>query len=89
MKLTGNKSQCSACKQVFSSVSAFDRHRIGKHGKDRRCMTEDEMREDVMRLVNGLWKGEAYIPSANTLARNSDDLEKSMVGQRVVNQNAW
>jgi hypothetical protein len=58
MKLTGNKSHCRACDQTFSSVGTFDRHRTGKHGVDRRCMTVEEMETDGMRLIAGLWKGE-------------------------------
>lgn len=35
---------CGACHDNFNSLTAFDRHRVGKHGTDRRCLTGDEMR---------------------------------------------
>jgi len=43
MKLRGQKNQCQGCKQYFNSNLAFEKHRTGKHGKDRRCRTEEEM----------------------------------------------
>lgn len=50
---------CTACGFDFSSLSAFDRHRTGRHGVDRRCMTQAEMLADGMRhLENGRWAGE-------------------------------
>ena len=41
--LKGNHNQCQACKEYFNSTGAFDKHRTGKHGVDRRCMTTEEM----------------------------------------------
>lgn len=32
------RSHCPACHETFSSESAADRHRVGKHGVDRRCV---------------------------------------------------
>lgn len=49
---------CTTCKRDFSSLGSFDRHRIGDHGKNRRCMTPEEMTADGMREKNGLWMGE-------------------------------
>ena len=44
MKLLKNdRNQCSGCKEYFNSIRAFERHRTGKHGVDRRCKTPDEM----------------------------------------------
>ena len=43
MKLTGQKSLCRTCGLYFNSVAAFDKHRTGKHGQDRRCMGAEEM----------------------------------------------
>jgi len=42
-KLTGNRCQCPTCGDYFTSTRAFDRHRIGQFGNDRRCLTADEM----------------------------------------------
>ena len=36
---------CSTCHLSFSSQGGFDKHRIGRHGVDRRCMTAVEMVE--------------------------------------------
>ena len=36
--------ECTACGRLFGSLSAFDRHRVGKYrDQSRRCMTEAEM----------------------------------------------
>jgi len=43
MKLSGTRNQCSGCDEYFSSNESFDMHRIGEHGKDRRCATTEEM----------------------------------------------
>jgi hypothetical protein len=59
---------CCACQRDFSSVSAFDRHRIGRHAYDfaeglelgfedgRRCMDDDEMQAAGMAIDRrGRW----------------------------------
>lgn len=46
-RLTGmrsiSKTQCGGCRTYFTSTSEFDAHRTGTFGRDRRCMTMDEM----------------------------------------------
>ena len=44
-KLTDSRCQCAGGGEYFNSDSAFDKHRIGDFGKNRRCMTTAEMRE--------------------------------------------
>ena len=56
MQLTGQKSLCRSCGLYFNSVAAFDKHRTGTHGKDRRCMTVEEMRGKGMDINGrGFW----------------------------------
>lgn len=56
IKLTGQKSFCTACGELFNSVCAFDRHRCGRFGHDRRCRSVTEMRERGMeRNAKGFW----------------------------------
>jgi hypothetical protein len=44
MKLLGeSRNQCQGCKGYFNSITAFEKHRTGEHGKNRRCRTEQEM----------------------------------------------
>lgn len=43
MKLTGDRNQCPTCRLYFNSTSAFDKHRTGAFGIDRRCLTAPEM----------------------------------------------
>lgn len=43
VKLSGDRNECPGCGKLFNSTFAFDKHRIGKFGKDRRCMTGTEM----------------------------------------------
>ena len=61
MKLTGNRNQCQSCKEYFNSNTAFDKHRTGDHGRNRRCRTPQEMTALGM-LVNsaGFWITEKY-----------------------------
>lgn len=36
--------ECTACGRLFGSLSAFDRHRVGKYAdRSRRCMSAEEM----------------------------------------------
>jgi hypothetical protein len=61
---------CTTCKADFASVSAFDKHRVGKHAytylegikmdppreDGRRCLDSDEMLERGMELDSrGRW----------------------------------
>ena len=60
MKLSGDRNQCQGCKRHFNSTHAFDKHRTGAHGKDRRCMSEAEMTAIGMVLgADGFWRGSA------------------------------
>lgn len=49
LRLTGNRCQCPACGEPFSSVREFDRHRIGAFATlgewmhKRRCLTPAEL----------------------------------------------
>jgi len=56
MLLTGNRNQCGGCKQYFNSNAAFDKHRTGVFGVDRRCLNDDEMLAKKMeKNVAGFW----------------------------------
>ncbi len=50
MNLTGQRNQCRGCSQYFNSNKAFDKHRTGKHGHGRRCLTPEEMMAKGMSL---------------------------------------
>ena len=55
-KLIGHRSLCAACRELFRSVAAFDRHRTGKYGVDRRCRTAAEMlAKGMSRNAKGDW----------------------------------
>jgi hypothetical protein len=73
--LTGNRCECTACGEYFSSERSFDRHRIGQFGIDRRCMTADAMTADGWaRNDRGFWltpdprRAGADIPAPRTYA---------------------
>jgi hypothetical protein len=56
MKVTGQRNQCQTCKLYFNSNTAFDLHRTGKHGVDRRCRTVNELIEKGMEINDaGFW----------------------------------
>ena len=41
--LRGDRNQCKGCMEYFNSTGAFEKHRTGQHGVDRRCRTPEEM----------------------------------------------
>jgi hypothetical protein len=56
VKLSGDRNQCAGCSEVFNSTAAFDKHRIGAFGVDRRCATVQQMREKGMvKNAAGYW----------------------------------
>ena len=56
MKLSGSRNQCSGCNEYFNSNKAFEKHRTGKHGKDRRCRTPEEMMaKGMLKNPAGFW----------------------------------
>lgn len=53
---------CAAagCCQTFSGTILGDKHRVGHHGVDRRCLTPDEMRAKGWHQDDrGIWHGVA------------------------------
>lgn len=50
--LRGDRNQCGSCGEYFNSTHAFEKHRIGDFGKDRRCMSIGEM------VAKGMFLGE-------------------------------
>jgi hypothetical protein len=56
MKVSGDRNQCAGCGEFFNSSAAFDKHRTGAFGIDRRCMTDGEMRAKGMdKNAAGYW----------------------------------
>ena len=53
--LTGQHNHCSACGEYFNSNVAFEKHRIGEFGIDRRCANLYEMEEKGMSKNSGDW----------------------------------
>ena len=43
LRLTGAKNCCPTCGAYFRNNRAFDDHRVGDYGANRRCLTELEM----------------------------------------------
>jgi hypothetical protein len=44
----------------FNSTRAFDKHRTGQHGVNRRCMSKDEMlAKGMVRGADDFWRGSA------------------------------
>ena len=58
-QLNGARNQCPTCKEYFNSNGAFDKHRTGSHGVNRRCRSTEEMIEKGMALrKDGFWVAE-------------------------------
>lgn len=59
--LTGDRNQCPSCSLHFRSSKAFDKHRTGQFGIDRRCLTVPEMEVKGMSTNSqGFWITEQY-----------------------------
>jgi hypothetical protein len=59
MMLTGSRNQCGSCRQYFNSNTAFEKHRTGIFGVDRRCLNDLEMEAKKMaKNAAGFWTGE-------------------------------
>ena len=62
MTLHGDRNQCCGCGEYFNSTFAFDKHRTGEHGKDRRCLSPEQMKEIGMAVNSaGFWISAAMI----------------------------
>lgn len=69
-KLTGSRCQCCGCGEYFSRERAFDRHRIGEFGIDRRCLAPAEMgARGWHRNAAGFWVMEAMDSAARAQFR--------------------
>lgn len=56
--LNGDRNQCTGCNRYFNSTGAFEKHRTGKYGVDRRCLNEEEMIAKGMSINrDGFWIG--------------------------------
>ena len=56
VSLSGDRNQCGECGLLFNSVRAFDKHRTGTYGVERRCMTPPEMQlHGMAKNQHGFW----------------------------------
>ena len=83
--LTGQHNQCAACHEYFNSNAAFDKHRIGEFGLNRRCATVEEMRNKGMSLnATGWWVTEKmpqkWIPDSGSVENNRATGKMGTVG---------
>lgn len=70
MPLRGDRNQCPTCSEYFNSSSAFDRHRTGRFGVDRRCRTVGEMAALGMSAnAGGFWITEPLPEAAGARLR--------------------
>lgn len=80
-RLRGSRNQCSGCERYFNSNTAFEMHRTGEHGVNRRCMTTAEMESIGMVLrPDGFWIG------SQMKGYREDEDETSEDGSTVVEQ---
>jgi hypothetical protein len=69
--LRGDHCQCADCLEYFNSTAAFDKHRTGGHGVDRRCRTATEMLlAGMVKNAGGWWltaQNPRVYPSCNSV----------------------
>lgn len=55
-RFSGDRNQCPSCLAYFNSNTAFDKHRTGKFGASRRCLSTDEMlSQGFGKTSDGFW----------------------------------
>ncbi len=60
--LTGDRNQCCGCHELFNSVFAFDKHRLGAIGVDRHCASPEEMLiKGMSKNAKGFWISAVYV----------------------------
>lgn len=60
VQLRGDRNECAGCGELFNSTHAFEKHRTGSHGINRRCLTVDEMvSAGMVKGADGFWRGSA------------------------------
>ncbi len=85
MKLTGDRNQCQGCKTYFNSTAAFDKHRSGQHGVDRRCLTEPEMlTKGMAKGSTGFWVGSPMLNAGSLYEARTGD--QASVDTEVANE---
>jgi hypothetical protein len=67
IRLTGDHNQCPGCAELFNSTAAFDRHRTGDYGVNRRCRTVEEMTARGMIKNAGGW----WVTAANPMHKEA------------------
>ncbi len=72
MKLNGDHCRCAACGEHFNSTYAFDMHRVGTHGFNRRCLDVTEMLDAGMAQNRGGWWISKARPAVAADARRGD-----------------
>ena len=75
MKLGYSRNQCGGCSEYFNSTSAFDMHRTGDFGVNRRCMTPQEMEAKKMsKNTDGFWVTRTFDSDALRRKLNEDTI---------------
>lgn len=72
----GTRSECANCEQVFNGVEAFDAHRVGSHGPDRRCLAGEEMSRSYSQDARGYWTSTRAGAVQPLLAPNQGNVEQ-------------
>lgn len=75
VRLNGRRMRCCACFELFNSESAFNGHRVGEHGKDRHCLTPEQLlAKDWCKNKAGFWTTGANLGFAerakSTISKN-------------------
>ena len=75
MKLGHSRNQCAGCSEYFNSTAAFEMHRTGVIGVNRRCMTPQEMEAKKMsKNTDGFWVTRTFDNDALRRKLNEDTI---------------
>lgn len=87
-RLRGDRNQCPTCSEYFNSTKAFDRHRTGRFGVDRRCRTVAEMvAVGMVKNPDGFWVTEPW-PEASGIGVPADIFRREGVSSQPARKRA-
>lgn len=78
-RLRGDRNQCPLCHAYFKSSTAFDQHKTGTIGVNRRCLAIAEMRfQNFGKTVDGFWCSPVAPRDRERLNRIRGESERGM-----------
>lgn len=67
---------CTGCHATFTGTTSGDMHRVGEHGVDRRCLTDEEMlTKGMTQNPRGFWTTGREMPLTAFTSRSRSEAQ--------------